>query len=104
MTPAGKGPFGDEVRTVMATVDEHGGRTEIPPVRRSATLTRPVRRQVSTTTGQPLVLLLSPEGIWLRQPRKRTAYLLPYGVAWVTAARLTADAAVRAKRLARKRK
>ena len=40
-------------------------------------LTRVVRRKVATVRGQPLVIALSPDGIWLREPRRRTAYLLP---------------------------
>lgn len=45
-------------------------------------LTRPVRRKVLTTRHRPLVVALTPEGIWLREPRRRTAYLMPYGVAF----------------------
>ena len=51
-------------------------------------LTRTVKRKVSTLRGQPLVILLTPEGIWLREPRKRLAYCLPYSVAWKKAAEL----------------
>ena len=54
-------------------------------------LTKTVRRKVATMRGQPLVIALTFEGIWLREPRKRTAYLLPYGHAFLTAARLHAD-------------
>ena len=60
-------------------------------------LTRVVRRKVATVRGQPLVIALSPDGIWLREPRRRTAYLLPYGVAFLSAVRLQVDADRRAK-------
>lgn len=65
-------------------------------------LTRVVRRKVSTTRGEPLVIALSPDGIWLREPRRRTAYLLPYGVAFLQAVRLHVEAERRAKAAARK--
>jgi hypothetical protein len=64
-------------------------------------LTRVVRRKVSTLRGQPLVIALSPDGIWLREPRRRTAFLLPYGVAFLQAVRLHVDAERRAKKAAR---
>ena len=63
---------------------------------------RRVKRQVTTSRGEPLVLLLTPEGIWLREPRRRTAYLLPYGAAFQRAAQLHADAERAAKAAARK--
>lgn len=56
------------------------------------TLTRPVRRKVTTLQREPLVVTLLPEGIQLREPRRRTGYLLPYGTAFVHAARLHVDA------------
>ena len=65
-------------------------------------LTRTVKRKVSTTRGEPLVVALTPEGIWLREPRRRTAYLLPYGVGFLQAVRLHVDAERRAKVAARK--
>ncbi len=67
-------------------------------------LTRPVRRKVTSQRGQPLVVALTPEGIWLREPRRRTAYLLPYGVAFMQAVRLHVEAERRAKAAARKAK
>lgn len=63
---------------------------------------RPVRRAVTTAHGQPLVLKITPEGIWLREPRRRTAYLLPYGHAFQTAVRLEVEARRREKARARK--
>ena len=66
-------------------------------------LTRPVRRKVMTAKGhQPLVVVLAPEGIWLREPRRRVAYLMPYGVAHQQAIRMHKDAEARAKKAARK--
>lgn len=55
-------------------------------------LSRTVRRKVRTARGETLVIALAPEGIWLREPRRRSAFLLPYGVAYVAAARLSVDA------------
>lgn len=63
---------------------------------------RPVRRAVTTAHGQPLVLKVTPEGIWLREPRRRTAYLLPYGVAFQRAVQLEVDRVRREKAIARK--
>lgn len=65
-------------------------------------ISKTVRRKVATTRGTPLVVALAPEGIWLREPRRRTAYLLPYGVAFIKAATLAADAERARKRAARK--
>lgn len=65
---------------------------------------RPVRRAVTTARGEPLVLAVTPEGLWLREPRRRTAYLLPYGVAFQTAVRLEVDRQRREKAAARKAK
>lgn len=66
------------------------------------TLSRPVRRKVTTLRGEELVVVLLPEGIQLREPRRRTAYLLPYGMAFVRAVQLQVDADRRAKAAARK--
>lgn len=66
------------------------------------TLNRPVRRKVSTTRGEPLVVALTAEGIWLREPRRRTAYLLPYGAAFQRAVHLKVDADRREKAAAKK--
>lgn len=67
-------------------------------------LTKTVRRKVQSARGQPLVVALTPEGIWLREPRRRTAYLMPYGVAFQQAVRMQVDADRRAKLAARKAK
>lgn len=65
-------------------------------------LTRPVRRKVVTARSQPLVVALTPEGIWLREPRRRTAYLMPYGVAFQQAVLLHVAAEKRRKAAERK--
>lgn len=67
-------------------------------------LDRPVRRKVSTVRGEPLVVALTAEGIWLREPRRRTAYLLPYGAAFQRAVTLHVDAERRNKAATRKAK
>lgn len=58
---------------------------------------RRVKRRVLTTSHTPLVVTLSPEGIWLREPRRRVAYLMPYGQAFVDAVRLHVAAEKRRK-------
>lgn len=65
-------------------------------------LTKPVRRRVVTAHGTQLVVTLAPEGIVLREPRRRLGYLLPYGVAFVRAADLHVADAKRQKAAARK--
>lgn len=65
-------------------------------------LTRPVRRKVLTARSQPLVVALAPEGIWLREPRRRTAYLMPYGIAFQQAVRMHVEGERRRKAQERK--
>jgi hypothetical protein len=60
-----------------------------------------VRRVVSTTRGDVLVVALAPEGIWLRERGRRTAFLLPYGDAYMRAVRLHVDHERRTKAAAR---
>lgn len=67
-------------------------------------LSRPVRRKVITVRGEQLIVTLALEGIQLREPRRRKAYLLPYGVAFLRAVQLQVDADRRAKAAARKAK
>jgi hypothetical protein len=67
-------------------------------------LTRTVRRKVATHRGEPLVIALAPEGIWLREPRRRNAFLLPYGAAFQRAVTLAVDAERREKAARRKKK
>lgn len=61
--------------------------------------TSSVRRAVDTLGRSPraLVVLLSPEGAWIREKGRRTAYLLPYGAAFDCAAKLHANAERRTK-------
>lgn len=63
---------------------------------------RPVRREVRTARGAALIVELGPHGITLREKRRRTSFLLPYGVAFQRAAALAAEAA-RAERAALRR-
>ena len=67
-------------------------------------LTKTVRRKIQTARGEPLVIALAPEGIWLREPRRRKAFLLPYGPAFQRAVTLAVDAERREKAAARKAK
>ena len=61
-----------------------------------------VRREVRTTRGQSLVVTLAPEGAWIREKGRRTAYLMPYGIAYQYAARMAVDAAKREKKAKRR--
>lgn len=61
-----------------------------------------VRREVRTQRGQALIVTLTPEGILLREKRRRRGFLLPYGSAFQRAALLSAEADKRAKAEARK--
>ncbi len=58
---------------------------------------RNVKRRVYTAQRTPLVVVLAPEGIWLREPKRRTAYLLGYGSAFMTAVRQHVDSEKRRK-------
>lgn len=64
-------------------------------------LTRPVKRKVVTQHAKPLVVTLTPEGIYLREPRRRQGFLLPYGHAFQQAARLWVEHERRLKKAAR---
>jgi hypothetical protein len=61
-------------------------------------LTKTIRRKVVTLRGEMLMLELAPEGIRLRQPRRRTAFVLPYETAFLKAIRLQVDADNRNKK------
>jgi hypothetical protein len=67
-------------------------------------LTRPVVRKVTTLRGETLVVTLTPEGLLLREPRRRSGFLLPYGVAFMQAVRIQVDAERREKAAKRKTK
>ena len=45
-------------------------------------ISKPVRRIVSTLHHGDLVVTLAEEGVYYREPRRRTAFLLPHGVAF----------------------
>ena len=66
------------------------------------TQSRPVRRKVYTTSGQPLMIEVAPEGIYLREPRRRQRYLLPFAHAHLQAVRLEVDRQRREKLAERK--
>ncbi len=61
------------------------------------TITRRVVRKVTTHKGQQLVVSLTPEGLWVKEYKRRRAFLLPFGHALQVAARLEVDA-LRAER------
>lgn len=65
-------------------------------------LTRPVIRKVTTLRGESLVVALTPEGLLLREPRRRSGFLMPYGVAFQQAVRMHLEADRRAKAAAKK--
>lgn len=50
------------------------------------------KRKVETFRNGPLSVLLAPEGIWLREPRRHTAFLLPYDSAFQHAVQLHVNA------------
>lgn len=62
----------------------------------------PVRREVEDIRGNSLVVAVRPEGLWLREKGRRTAYLLPHGAAYSLAVKLAVEAERRAKKSARK--
>ncbi len=59
-------------------------------------------RKVCSRDHGDLVVILAPEGIYFRQPRGRTKFLLPYGFAFQKAAFLHAEVTKRERRAARK--
>jgi hypothetical protein len=63
---------------------------------------RKLRRQVQTLRGQPLVVELEQFGIRMREPGRKTSYLLPYGHAYLRAAHLHAQELKREQALKRK--
>jgi hypothetical protein len=67
-------------------------------------ITKPVKRKVLTLAHTPLVVAMAPEGIWLRERGRRTAYLLPYGQALLEAVRLHIYAEKRRKTSERKQR
>lgn len=49
---------------------------------------------------RPLIATLTPDGIELRAKGTRQTYLVPYGIAWITGAKLYAAAQVAEKKSA----
>lgn len=66
-------------------------------------LSRPVRRAVVGAKGEPYVVTLSARGVEIRLPRRRYAYLVPYGNLMLYGARLFADAQPKKRRTKRRR-
>lgn len=64
--------------------------------------TRPVTRKVTTAHGKALIITLTPDGISVREPRRRKSFLLPYGVAFLQAIRI--DVAAQPRRRTRVRR
>jgi hypothetical protein len=64
-------------------------------------LTRNVTRKVTTLRGEKLAVTLTPEGLLLREHRRRSGFLLPYGTAFLQAVKLALEADRRAKQAAR---
>jgi hypothetical protein len=59
------------------------------------------RECAALRSGRPLMVKLTPEGIYLREKGRRTSYLLPYGVGYMRAVWLAANALRAAKAAAR---
>ena len=64
-------------------------------------LSKPVRRVVSTLRHGDLVVTLAEEGIYFREPRRRTSFLLPHGVAFQRAVDIHLQRARAEKKAAR---
>ncbi len=65
-------------------------------------LSKTVTRKVCSAMHGDLVVTLAHEGIYFREPRHRTRFLLPYGVAFQRAAFLHVEADRRERRAAKK--
>lgn len=63
-----------------------------------------VQRRVRTLRGDAMIVKLTPEGIVLKEPRRRRGFLLPFETAFMVAVRAAVDAERRAKPKARKRR
>lgn len=51
-------------------------------------ISKPVRRVVPTLRHGDLVVTIAEEGIYFREPRRRTSFLLPHGAAFQQAVNL----------------
>lgn len=67
-------------------------------------LNRKVKRRVYTRRGEPLVVTLTAEGVYLREAGRRTAFLVEYGFAYQIGAKMAAEAARAQRKAARKAK
>jgi hypothetical protein len=67
-------------------------------------LTKPVRREVASLHHGALIVTLAPEGVYFREKRRRTSYLLPYGVGFQKAVGLVVEQQRRERDAARKAK
>lgn len=70
-------------------------------------LTKPVRREVAAEVQRrptALVVTLTAAGVEFREKGRRTAYLLPYGVGYLKAAGMAADAIRRERKANRARR
>lgn len=66
-------------------------------------LSKPVTREVpATVQGIPLIVTLTRDGITFRQKRRRMAFLLPYGPAFMDAVEREVQRRRREKKAARK--
>lgn len=68
-------------------------------------LVRPVRREVMTARRERLVAIATAEGLYLREPRRRTLYgPLDWGRLYLQAAKQHADALRAAKKAERQKR
>jgi hypothetical protein len=66
-------------------------------------LSKPVTREVpACIRGVPLIVTLTPDGVSFREKRRRTAFLLPYGVAFIEAVEREVQRRRREKKAARR--
>lgn len=65
-------------------------------------LVKPVRREVRIVAAD-VVVTLAPEGILFRLKGKRTTYTLPFGYAYLRAAKLAGDKLAADRKAARRR-
>ncbi len=65
-------------------------------------LTKPVVRRVTATDGTVLIVSIGREGIYFREPRRRTAFLLPYPTAVRVAGKMAGEALLASRKKARR--
>lgn len=77
--------------------------TRIIEEREGRLIPHAVAREVQGSARMaPLIVKMTPEGIYFREKGRRTKYLLPYGTGWIVAARLYAEAERQRKKEERK--